>query len=114
MPVIESRPVTQDKESNTAIFCLTVRNHPGVMLQICSLFARRNFNLEGIFCTALDQGETSCIWLKVGAQANLDQVVSQLQKREDVLSVEKQGDTQRQFQELEQALGSMHWVNRQK
>ena len=29
---------------------LRVRNHPGVMSKITGLFARRNFNLEGILC----------------------------------------------------------------
>ena len=113
MPAIEHAQENRQETAKPAILCLVVRNHPGVMLQICSLFARRGFNLEGIFCTKLDQGETSCIWLKVGALANLDQVVSQLQKREDVLSVEERGDTQPQFQELESALGAMHRMNRQ-
>ena len=113
MPATESASTKRRETAKPAILCLVVRNHPGVMLQICSLFARRGFNLEGIFCTALDQGETSCIWLKVGLQTNLDQVVSQLDKREDVLSVEERDDTQPQFQELEAALGSMHRQNRQ-
>lgn len=67
---------------------LTVNNHPGVMLQICGLFARRGFNLEGIFCTAIGQGDTSCIWLEVNANDKVEQVVKQLAKLEDVLSVE--------------------------
>ena len=28
---------------------LIVRNHPGVMTHICGLFARRAFNVDGIF-----------------------------------------------------------------
>lgn len=70
-----------------AILRLIVNNHPGVMLQICGLFARRNFNLDGIFCTAIDQGATSCIWLKVNETDKLDQVIKQLAKLEDVLTV---------------------------
>ena len=77
---------------NTAILRLTVNNHPGVMLQICGLFARRIFNLEGIFCSAIDQGETSCIWLKVDETDKLEQVIKQLAKLEDVLAIEERND----------------------
>ena len=89
---------------NTALLRLTVNNHPGVMLQICGLFARRNFNLDGIFCTAIDQGATSCIWLKVVETGKLEQVVKQLAKLEDVLQVEEQRDAQPRFAELEALL----------
>ena len=88
----------------TAILRLTVNNHPGVMLQICGLFARRTFNLDGIFCTAIDQGATSCIWLKVAENEKLDQVIKQLAKLEDVLQVEERRDTQARFAELEAML----------
>ena len=91
----EAKPV------NTAILRLTVNNHPGVMLQICGLFARRIFNLEGIFCTAIDQGETSCIWLKVDETEKLEQVIKQLAKLEDVLAVEERGDARERIREME-------------
>ena len=71
---------------------LDVNNHPGVMLQICGLFARRGFNLEGIYCTAIGQGEASCIWLEVDATDKMEQMVKQLAKLEDVLSVEERPD----------------------
>ena len=89
---------------NTALLRLTVNNHPGVMLQICGLFARRIFNLEGIFCTAIDKGETSCIWLKVDETEKLEQVIKQLAKLEDVLEVEERSDARGRFAELEAML----------
>jgi acetolactate synthase-1/3 small subunit len=92
---------------STAILRLTVNNHPGVMLQICGLFARRNFNLEGIFCTAIDQGATSCIWLKVDETDKLEQVRKQLAKLEDVLAVEERSDARDRFGELEAMLGRL-------
>jgi acetolactate synthase-1/3 small subunit len=73
----------------TTILCLTVNNHPGVMLQICGLFARRAFNLEGIFCAAIGRGDISRIWLIVEAADKLDQITKQLAKLEDVLTVEE-------------------------
>ncbi len=92
---------------HTAILRLTVNNHPGVMLQICGLLARRNFNLDGIFCTAIDQGATSRIWLKVDETDKLDQVIKQLAKLEDVLQVEQKSDAFSRFAELEAVLGKV-------
>ncbi|WP_275889118.1 acetolactate synthase small subunit [Desulfobulbus rhabdoformis] len=86
---------------NTTILRLLVNNHPGVMSQICGLFARRAFNMEGIFCNATGQGDTSCIWLKVDETDRLDQVVKQLAKLEDVISIEERNDAQPKIQEME-------------
>jgi len=85
----------------TTLLRLTVNNHPGVMLQICGLFARRSFNLEGIFCTAIGQRATSRIWLKVDETDKLEQVIKQLAKLEDVLVVEEQPDAWVRIKELE-------------
>lgn len=90
-----------------AILRLTVNNHPGVMLQICGLFARRNFNLDGIFCTAIDQGTTSCIWLKVHEIEKLDQVIKQLTKLEDVLAVAEWGDARSEIRAMEAMLAGI-------
>lgn len=66
---------------------LEVNNHPGVMSHICSLFARRAYNLEAIACVPVGSGETSCIWLQVDEGDRLEQVVKQIQKLPDVLDV---------------------------
>jgi acetolactate synthase-1/3 small subunit len=104
MPKTEIIAAQEPKNMDTAILRLTVNNHPGVMLQICGLFARRNFNLDGIFCTAIEQGETSCIWLKVDETDKLDQVIKQLVKLEDVLAVAERGDARREISEMEAML----------
>ena len=88
----------------TIILRLQVNNHPGVMSQICGLFARRAFNLEGIFCNATGQGETSCIWLKVDETDRLDQVIKQLAKLEDVLVVEECSDARPHLLAMEQMM----------
>ena len=74
------------------------------MSQICGLFARRAFNLEGIFCNATGQGETSCIWLKVDETDRLDQVIKQLAKLEDVLVVEERSDARPHLLAMEQMM----------
>jgi len=94
-------PIPPSASQAFTILRLTVNNHPGVMLQICGLFARRAFNLEGIFCTAIGRGETSRIWLKVDAADKLEQVVKQLTKLEDVLAVEERADVRDRIKEME-------------
>lgn len=72
---------------------LTVRNHPGVMVHVANLFARRAFNLEGILCAPLtDDRSRSRMLLLVGADSRFEQVVRQLEKLHDVLVVRQRDD----------------------
>ncbi|CNI85258.1 MULTISPECIES: acetolactate synthase small subunit [Yersinia] len=80
---------------------LTVRNHPGVMSHICGLFARRAFNVEGILCMPLAGGEESRIWLQVWDDQRLLQMISQLEKLEDVLQVQRFGPEMPIFDQVE-------------
>jgi len=92
MPATDTDRNAAAPSGPTTVLRLTVNNHPGVMLQICGLFARRAFNLEGIFCAAIGRGDTSRIWLIVEAADKLDQIMKQLAKLEDVLTVEERPD----------------------
>lgn len=80
---------------------LTVNNHPGVMSHVCGLFARRAFNVEGILCMPVGEGRQSRIWLLVNEDARLEQMIKQLQKLEDVLSVQQHGADHAVFVSLE-------------
>ncbi len=73
------------------VLALIVNNHPGVMSHICGLFSRRAFNMDGILCLPLGNGQRSRIWLRVAEDGRLDQVLRQLEKLEDVLHVQKSG-----------------------
>lgn len=73
--------------SGPSVLELLVQNHPGVMVHVASLFARRAFNLEGILCGPLKDSTLSRMLLLVGEQVRLDQVVQQLEKLHDVLEV---------------------------
>jgi acetolactate synthase-1/3 small subunit len=73
----------------TMVLELKVNNHPGVMSHICGLFSRRAYNLEGIVCVPVEAGEVSRMWLQVNEDLKLEQVIKQLQKLPDVLSVER-------------------------
>ncbi|MFP1753066.1 acetolactate synthase small subunit [Lonsdalea quercina] len=79
---------------------LSVRNHPGVMSHVCGLFARRAFNVEGIMCMPLPGGEQSRIWLLVNDDDRLAQMISQVEKLEDVLQVRRHGDDTRIFEQV--------------
>ncbi len=72
---------------------ILVKNHPGVMAHVCSLFSRRAYNLEGIAVLPIGDGTLSRIWLKVAAENRLDQVVKQLEKLQDVRRVERHGSS---------------------
>lgn len=74
-------------ESKDRVISLKVRNHPGVMYHITGLFSRRAYNLEGILCGQLGNGETSQIYLLVYDNGILPQMMKQLNKLQDVLEV---------------------------
>jgi acetolactate synthase-1/3 small subunit len=81
---------------------LTVHNHPGVMSHICGLFARRAFNVEGILCMPIGTGVQSRIWLRVPADHRLEQMLRQLRKLEDVVSVQRHSADHQVFVRLEE------------
>ncbi|WP_028580485.1 acetolactate synthase small subunit [Desulfogranum japonicum] len=87
---------------NVAVLELMVRNHPGVMSHVCGLFSRRAYNVEGIVCLPVDDGGQSRIFLKVGEEERLDQVVKQLEKLSDVLHVNRHQDGHPVFADLQQ------------
>ena len=88
----ESMNQSVEKGENTnelpnTIVKLMVRNHPGAMSHITGLFSRRGFNLEGILCAPVDGGADSAMYLVVRNDERLEQIVKQLGKLYDVLSV---------------------------
>ena len=77
----------QQQTHDNVILELTVRNHPGVMTHVCGLFARRAFNVEGILCLPIQDSDKSRIWLLVNDDQRLEQMISQIDKLEDVEKV---------------------------
>ena len=77
----------QQATHENVILQLTVRNHPGVMTHVCGLFARRAFNVEGILCLPVQDSNQSRIWLLVNDDQRLGQMISQIEKLEDVEKV---------------------------
>ena len=57
------------------------------MSHITGLFARRAFNLDGILCGAIGDGARSRMFLLVNEDRRLSQLIKELDKLHDVLSV---------------------------
>jgi acetolactate synthase-1/3 small subunit len=91
---------SRESEPTIAVLELVVDNHAGTMSHICGLFARRAFSLEGILCLPVGDGSTSRMWLRVPEQDRLRQVMLQLEKLEDVLSVRRTATGDATFHEL--------------
>lgn len=71
---------------------ITVNNHAGVMSHVTGLFSRRAFNLEGILCGQIENGDKSRMYLLVNKDERLDQIIKQVAKLYDVISVSVKED----------------------
>ncbi|MEM9159747.1 MAG: ACT domain-containing protein [Verrucomicrobiota bacterium] len=80
---------------------LTVRNHPGAMMHVCSLFARRAYNVDGILCMPTVDESRSRMWLRVVETDRMPQVIANLSKLEDVYTVREHGASHEVFAQLE-------------
>ena len=80
---------------------LEVNNHAGVMSHVVGMFSRRAYNVEGIACMPVGDGVTSRIWLLVGEDVRLEQMVKQVEKLEDVLAVRRHGAEHSVFEQLQ-------------
>ena len=82
------------------VITLTVSNHPGVLSRIAGLFARRNYNLDGVYVVGLTGTSESRMQLLVKSDERLTQIIKQLGKLYDVrdISVEEGRDTPTCFQ----------------
>ncbi|MBI2951497.1 acetolactate synthase small subunit [bacterium] len=98
MSVLATEPIPQAR----SVLELTVRNHPGVMSHVCSLFSRRGYNVEGILCLPVGDGARSRIYLLVNEEARLEQMIKQLHRLEDVLDISRHSADHRVFVQLEE------------
>jgi len=87
--------------SNRTVLELTVNNHPGVMSHVVGLFSRRAYNVEGILCLPVGDGDTSRIWLLVNEDKRLLQMIKQAEKLEDVQKVQRLAADDNLFARLE-------------
>ncbi|MBL8393867.1 MAG: acetolactate synthase small subunit [Candidatus Accumulibacter sp.] len=93
---------TENQALARTVLELEVNNHAGVMSHVVGLFSRRAYNVEAILVMPVGSGETSRIWLLVNEDERLDQMVKQVEKLEDVLSVRRHGAEHEVFIRLEE------------
>jgi acetolactate synthase-1/3 small subunit len=84
-----------------AVLEIDVANHPGVMSHVVGLFSRRAYNVEGILCLPVGDGQQSRIWLLVNEDQRLTQMIRQVEKLEDVTAVRRHHAEHAVFTELE-------------
>jgi acetolactate synthase-1/3 small subunit len=92
-------------QTRNTVLELTVNNHPGVMSHICGLFSRRAYNVEGILCTPIGNGAQSRVWLLVGKDRSLDQMIKQVRKLRDVLDIHLRSPDSEAFERLKRLFG---------
>lgn len=86
---------------------IMVNNHAGVMSHICGLFARRAFNMEGILVTPMPDHATSRVWILVKNDRQVEQMVRQLEKLHDCLSVRAVSVEDSVFDHLGSCMGEL-------
>jgi acetolactate synthase-1/3 small subunit len=84
-----------------AVLEIDVRNHPGVMSHVVGLFSRRAYNVEGIVCLPVGNGQQSRIWLLANEDMRLAQMIKQLEKLEDVILVRRHDSDHAVFSNVE-------------
>lgn len=84
-----------------AVLEIDVNNHAGVMSHVVGLFSRRAYNVEGILCLPVGNGERSRIWLMVNEDTRLPQMIKQVEKLEDVIAIRRHHADHAVFSELE-------------
>ena len=84
-----------------AVLEIDVNNHAGVMSHVVGLFSRRAYNVEGILCLPVGNGEKSRIWLLVNEDTRLPQMIKQVEKLEDVIAIRRHNADHAVFSELE-------------
>ena len=98
---MNANSLAENRALARAVLELDVNNHAGVMSHIVSMFSRRAYNVEGILCMPVGNGQISRVWLMVNEDARLEQMVKQLEKLEDVLVVRRHGAGHDVFERLE-------------
>jgi len=84
-----------------AVLEIDVNNHPGVMSHVVGLFSRRAYNVEGILCLPVGDSRRSRIWLLLNEDGRLVQMIKQVAKLEDVISIRRHPGDHAVFGDME-------------
>jgi acetolactate synthase-1/3 small subunit len=91
-PVLSGRGMIFIGGDNLHIISVLVNNHPGVLSRVVGLFSRRGYNIESLAVGTTEREDISRITLTVeGDDYTVTQVIRQLNKLVDVLTVQNIG-----------------------
>ncbi len=83
------------------ILSIIVKNNAGVLARVSSLFGRRGYNIDSLTVSETNNPGTSNITLTVTGDENiLEQIIKQLNKLIEVISVKHLGDNRALSREL--------------
>lgn len=83
------------------VVSILVRNHSGVLRRVCGLFSRRNFNIESLSVGETETKGVSRITVTVcGDEYIIEQIVKQVSKLIEVISVERLHSSESVYREL--------------
>lgn len=83
------------------ILSVIVRNHAGVLARVSSLFGRRGFNIDSLTVSATNDPNISRMSIIVAGDAKtLDQVIKQVSKLHETISVEQLWEDESYCREL--------------
>ncbi|MDD4839340.1 MAG: acetolactate synthase small subunit [Clostridia bacterium] len=75
-------------ETEKRIISILVKNQPGVLSRISGLFSRRGYNIDSLSVCATEDDRYSRMTITVtGTKATVKQIISQVEKQEDVEKV---------------------------
>ena len=75
-------------QENKVVFSVLTVNHPGVLLRVAGLFARRGFNIDSISACATEDANFSRVTIVfTGDEYTLSQITKQLDKLIDVKKI---------------------------
>jgi acetolactate synthase I/III small subunit len=76
-------------EKDKFILCMSVKNEAGVLTRISGLFARRAFNIDSLSVGETAEKQVSRITISASGDENTrEQIINQLMKLHDVITVE--------------------------
>jgi acetolactate synthase-1/3 small subunit len=82
------RETTLANRNRKHVISVKVENRPGVLARVSSLFARRGYNINSLAVSATENPEVSRMTVTtIGDEAELEQIVKQLNKLIDVIQV---------------------------
>ncbi len=81
---------TSEKDKNLSVIGMLVLDHPGVMMKITGMFARRGFNIASISVGKSEKTGFSRITIVAeGDKKTIEQIIKQLNKLIDVVKVQE-------------------------